>query len=82
MTDHQVIRMSVEWDGEERAHVCYPDHREHDTDGHDCWCAPQWFVPCDDCDDGCWKCVGGLIELSRHEADAEDRPLLIVHRPR
>jgi hypothetical protein len=52
---------------------------EHETSGLGCWCAPTYLLPCDECEDGCWKCVGGTIPLSRAEAEATDRPLVIVH---
>lgn len=28
---------------------------------------------------GCWKCVNGLVELTRDEAQACEDPLVIVH---
>jgi hypothetical protein len=28
---------------------------------------------------GCWKCVEGLVELTQAEAEACERPLVIVH---
>ena len=59
----------------------YPvaDVPEHTTDGLDCWCQPQYHLPCDECDHGCWKCEGGARILSREEAAHADRPLVIVH---
>lgn len=45
----------------------------------DCWCEPRYCLPCDECDTGCWKCESGLIRLTRDEAEAEDRPIIIVH---
>jgi hypothetical protein len=55
------------------------DKREHDTDGVRCWCNPAISLPCDECEDGCWKCDKGLIRLTPEEAEAQDEPLLIVH---
>ncbi len=54
--------------------------REHETDGLDCWCAPTYQLPCDDCDDGCWKCGSkGYTLLTREEAELAEDPLVIVH---
>lgn len=52
---------------------------EHVTDGNDCWCGPTFQRPCDECDSGCWKCDGGVIRLTREEADASDAPIVVVH---
>jgi hypothetical protein len=52
---------------------------EHVTDGYDCWCGPRFFVPCDECETGCWKCDGGKVWLTLAEAEAEDRVIVIVH---
>lgn len=57
----------------------YPTTGEHTTDGFDCWCSPAYLLPCNECDTGCWKCTNGLIPLSRAEADASERPIVIVH---
>ena len=58
--------------------------REHITDGNDCWCDPEYLLPCDDHGDSkrCWKCEGrnGCAVLTRAEADATDRSIVIVHR--
>jgi hypothetical protein len=54
--------------------------REHDTDGRDCWCGPTFYLVCDECDDGCWKCDDGKIKLTPEQAAASDEPLLIVHQ--
>jgi hypothetical protein len=51
----------------------------HVTEGLDYWCEPRHCLPCDECDDGCWKCERGLIELSRFEAEEQDGGLVIVH---
>ncbi len=56
-----------------------PTWEEHATDGLDCWCVPTSQLPCDECQDGCWKCEGGVIHLSRAEAEHAPRPLVIVH---
>ena len=53
--------------------------REHVTHGLDCWCNPLWKLPCDECENGCWKCDRGLIPLTREEAEAAEDPLVIVH---
>lgn len=50
----------------------------HNTDSYDCWCRPTYLVVCE-CDDGCWKCNGGTIEVSREVADATDEPVIVVH---
>jgi len=45
-----------------------------------CWCVPRVFVYCYECHDGCWKCDGGKIWLSAHDALAEsERTLVVVH---
>lgn len=63
----------------ERRHVS-PTTGEHLTDGLDCWCSPRYATPCDECDgDGCWKCIDGLITLTRIEVELSDVPLIIVH---
>ena len=61
-------------------------YREHvtDTDSGLCWCDPEFFLPCDECEDGagCWKCQKGLIRITREEAQRPDTPpCVIVHRP-
>lgn len=61
------------------AHLSLP-YREHDTDGRDCWCNSTIYRVCFDCDNGCWKCDGGKMEVSAAEAASTDEPLLIVHR--
>lgn len=58
-------------------HHIYPTHDlvDHDIDdGRECWCQPRVAVPCDDCTDGCWKCEGGLVDVS---ADHSTRTLVI-----
>lgn len=62
----------------ENVHV-YPVASEHTTEGLDCWCAPRYLLPCDDCDDGCWKCEGGSIALTREQAEASWDAIVIVH---
>jgi hypothetical protein len=56
---------------------------EHDTDSLDCACGPEFFLPCDDHGDGetCWKCVArrGLVPITREEAEATERSVVIVH---
>lgn len=54
-------------------------YREHVTTGLDCWCAPTYLLPCDECETGCWKCENGTTALTRTEAGAVDRPIVIVH---
>ena len=65
----------------EGAHVRMTHETAHDTDSLGCWCAPRFYLPCDECErgQGCWKCERGLIELTREQADASDVPLVIVH---
>jgi hypothetical protein len=57
----------------------YPTTDEHITVGPDCWCSPRYLLPCDECESGCWKCTDGVIVLTRAEAEACDRPIVIVH---
>jgi hypothetical protein len=52
---------------------------EHVTEGLMCWCVPRFYLPCDGCDNGCWKCDRGLIELTVAEAQTAADPLVIVH---
>jgi hypothetical protein len=33
----------------DRVHT-YPSTDEHITEGLNCWCAPSYFRPCDECD--------------------------------
>lgn len=65
-----------------RTHV-YPP-AEHDTDGLDCFCQPEYFRVCDEDHpdtEPCWKCgPRGMIPLTRAEAEAIDEPIVIVHR--
>jgi hypothetical protein len=56
-----------------------PTIGEHTTVGLDCWCSPTYLLPCDECESGCWKCVGGSIALTRAEAGASESPLVVVH---
>jgi len=53
----------------------------HDEEGLTCWCAPTYFVNCDECEngDGCWKCDRGKVWITCAEAEAEDRVVVIVH---
>lgn len=65
----------------ESVHVM-PNNGEHPGEGLDCWCSPRYGLPCDECPTdkpGCWKCDGGLITLTRSEAEATDARLVIVH---
>jgi hypothetical protein len=57
----------------------YPTTDEHLTSGLDCWCSPAYLLPCDECEDGCWKCVGGAIPQTRAVAETADRPIIVVH---
>lgn len=57
----------------------YPVASEHVTAGLMCWCVPRFYVPCDECTDGCWQCVEGLIELTVAEAEQCERQIIIVH---
>lgn len=61
--------------------IVQPSTREHDTteSGVHCWCGPTFFVPCDECDAGCWKCTDGAIPLTKAEAVASDRAIVVVH---
>lgn len=54
---------------------------EHITDSLDCWCSPSYLQPCDDCEDGCWKCIDGCVPLTRTEAGAlgVKAGLIVVH---
>lgn len=54
---------------------------EHHTDSLGCWCAPAYLLPCDECEDGCWKCIDGSIPLTRAMAEASDSRIVVVHNP-
>lgn len=54
--------------------------RAHITEGLDCWCGPAFYVPCDECEDGCWKCQDGLIPVDRYQAETDAESLVIVHQ--
>lgn len=45
------------------------DHDEERT----CWCGPRLDLPCDECEDGCWKCDGG-----GNAVDADHPAVLVV----
>jgi len=57
----------------------------HDTDDIDCWCVPQYCVPCNECEDrpaeerGCWKCDAGKVWISYTDACLATRPIIVVH---
>ena len=63
---------------------------EHDTDSLDCWCKPELFLACDECQPpvhdvvlgDCWKCNGKrMIPCTRYQAEEESPvPVLIIHR--
>jgi hypothetical protein len=56
------------------------DHIEiHDIESLECWCMPSFLLPCDECDDGCWKCDRGRIILTREQAEACDVAIVIIH---
>lgn len=57
----------------------HPAPRAHATEGLDCWCGPAFYVPCDECEDGCWKCQAGLIPVDRFDAERAD-DLRVVHQ--
>jgi hypothetical protein len=58
-----------------------PVWQEHVCTGFDCWCLPRYMIPCDECEEGCWKCEGGEIWVTREEAEASDLRVIIVHYP-
>lgn len=59
----------------------FPAAGEHLTNSLNCWCRPQFFVPCDDCDGaGCWKCGRGLVEINYATAADPRVTCVIVHR--
>lgn len=58
---------------------CAPTGRAHVTTGYDCWCRPEFLLPCDECETGCWRCVDGTVPLTRAEADASAHPVIVVH---
>lgn len=64
---------------ESRHSVPPTETTDHITSGIDCWCAPTYLLPCDECEIGCWKCDGGTTPLTRNEAASEPRPIVIVH---
>ena len=88
------------WDERDVTHAAdvikYVDQlqRVHDLNSLDCWCKPQFFVACDECeglaDSSCWKCspitfpdgstVHGLIEVDRDTAALDDVDCIISHR--
>lgn len=53
---------------------------EHNINSVDCWCNPVYLLPCDECEDGCWKCEDGLTELTYEEAADPDVTVIVVHR--
>lgn len=57
--------------------------RTHVTESEACWCHPQVFHACDECDgDGapCWKCGGrGLTPCPEADPFACDETHVIVH---
>ena len=61
----------------------YPQAGHHDPDSLDCWCKPEYFVPCDECEEeklDCWRCGGRhMVQVDRAFADAADEPIIIVH---
>jgi hypothetical protein len=79
--DHPSIRVSIT-PSDVGPHVSLSDEVAHDTESLDCWCNPTLNRLCPECGsipEGCWRCVGGLIVLTRAEAGLIDEPLLIVH---
>jgi len=56
--------------------------REHVLTGYDCWCAPRFERPCDECDTGCWKCDRGVIRMTRDEAAVCEFRVVIIHNVR
>lgn len=78
MSNHfEVSFLLTEHDG--NVHLSDP-HREHDTDTLDCWCKPDLYRVCVECDGGCWQCEGGKHELTREAAEWCNDPILVVHR--
>lgn len=64
---------------------------EHDTDSLDCWCKPELFLACDECQPpvrdvvlgDCWKCNGKrMIPCTRYQAEESPIPVIIVHNSR
>jgi hypothetical protein len=58
------------------------DERQHVLDG-DCWCNPQFAVPCSECDasaGGCWRCEQGWRTVDAAEAEVSDGPQIVLHR--
>lgn len=56
---------------------------DHTTNALDCWCGPEYKVPCSECDSvpDCWKCGGtGFTMITRADVQAQVTPVLIVHR--
>lgn len=59
------------------------DHN-HDANNPHCWCDPDWFVVCPQCEGdpaGCWYCASsdykGLVPCLSDVDD--DEPLIIAH---
>lgn len=60
----------------------YPNDTTHSCDSLDCYCNPQYAVPCDECDgEGCWKCDDGLISLTREDAEElqDYESVVVIH---
>ena len=48
---------------------------DHDED-RTCWCSPRLLLPCpEDCNTGCWRCDGGLVEVDASELE----PVMVIH---
>jgi hypothetical protein len=60
-----------------RDRVATPGHVTDET--HNCWCQPRFYLPCDECENGCYRCDKGLIELTGDQIDAADAALVVVH---
>jgi hypothetical protein len=56
--------------------------REHDTDSRDCWCKPDLFTICPECDgsdEGCWYCGKPYNGLVLTDDPDENETLIIAH---
>jgi hypothetical protein len=71
-----------EGDRGETQHVYPIEDREHITDGSPCWCDPEYYRLCTQCDMNgpeCWMCGDrGLILVGRDEFD-RGGPLVVIH---
>lgn len=77
-----MAEMRREREGDPSVHHVYPTAgRGHVTDGPGCWCGPDLYRVCTQCDGddaGCWACDEGLARVDA--ARPGDRLLVVHHR--